>query len=337
MPASVTAPSRIEGGVIGAAVELDRQLEMRLVEREFRAPGPDEVRIRVEWTGISGSNLTVARTGRWVEYWPAVQGHEVFGRIDAVGAGVDLAPGIAVVVDSRFPCGDCAQCALDRDRCLRRSYLGERRPGGFATHCLLPAVNVLPAGEVDGSIAVMAESLACALHAINHLAHPPRRAAVLGYGAIGALVHLALRMKFPDVEVTVAEAHPMRAKLALALGAAVSGDALTDRSFDAVFDAGCHNGALPVASQLCNDEGRVVVIARASDSAIVPSALVERELIIRGSHSYAKELPDALRMISQEPQMFRPLVSEAIDLSELPAVIRREIQTPRGCKVVVRP
>jgi threonine dehydrogenase-like Zn-dependent dehydrogenase len=216
--------------------------------------------------------------------------------------------------------------------------LGRDCAGGFATHCLLPAANARPSGDVDGSIAVMAEPFACALHGVGRLAHPPRRVAVLGHGPLGALVHLALRLSFPAVEVVVAEPRPRRAKLAVALGAIVDDGALVDGGFDAVLDTAASADSIARALRLCADGGRAIVLAEPPPEAeIRASSLIDHELVICASQASCADLPRALALIVEHPHLFRPLITEAIELSQLPEVLRRESQAPSGAKVVVRP
>lgn len=322
----------------GAAVQLDEGLGLRYVDREFRAPAPGELRLRVEWAGICDADLDVVRTGRWIDRWPAIPGHEVFGRVDAVGPGIHLAIGTPVVADPRLPCDDCTRCEIDPARCRHLARLGRDRAGGFATHCVLPAASARPVGDVDGSIAVMAEPLACALHGLARLARRPRRVALLGHGPLGALAHVALGLEGPDVDVVVAEAQPRRAQLARALGALVDDDALVAGGFDAVIDTIGSAGSIARALQLCADEGRTVVLAEPGpDADIRAASLIERELVICRDHAFGDELPRAVAMLVEHPHRFRPLITEAIELPELPEVLHRESQAPRGVKVVVRP
>jgi threonine dehydrogenase-like Zn-dependent dehydrogenase len=323
--------------VDGAAVELGRDLRFRLVPRAFPEPGPGEVRIRVEWAGVCGSDLSVARTGRWVREWPAVLGHEIFGRIDAVGAGVTTKIGTPVVADSRVPCGECPACTSSAANCLHLAFVGEACPGGFATHCLLSETSVVPASLVDGAVAVLAEPLACALHAVGLLSRAPRRVAILGHGPLGALVHIALRDLEGSVEVAVAEPLETRAQLADALGAERLDDD-DEPVFDAVFDVAGYPGSLRRAVELCASGGELIVVALAhAGEEVNPSLLVEREIAVRGSYAFRDELPTAVAMLQAEPWRFRPLVTDAVELAQLPDFFVEELARPRGVKVVVRP
>src|ERR1700754_706302 len=76
--------------------------DVRIDERPDPVPDPDEVLMAMEWGGICGSDIGYWRrgaTGTAVIHHPMVLGHEVAGRVAALGAGVrDLAEGTAATV-----------------------------------------------------------------------------------------------------------------------------------------------------------------------------------------------------------------------------------------------
>jgi threonine dehydrogenase-like Zn-dependent dehydrogenase len=198
---------------------LDRDLSLRLGERELPAPAPGELLVRVEWAGICGSDLHVLRTGDWVTSWPATLGHEVAGIVEASPGG-ELPAGARVVIDSRVPCGSCAGCAASPQLCENLAWFGEACPGGFASHVLVPAGRVAACpDDLEPAVAVLAEPLAVAMHAVSRVSEPPGRAVIFGYGPIGALVHLELTRRWPGTTVSVAEPVAARLQLAEAFGA----------------------------------------------------------------------------------------------------------------------
>jgi S-(hydroxymethyl)mycothiol dehydrogenase len=74
-------------------------------------PGPGEVQVRVEASGVCHSDLHVKETNGWVYPFPILLGHEAAGVIEEAGEGVtDLAAGDRVVVAWSVPCGDCPEC-----------------------------------------------------------------------------------------------------------------------------------------------------------------------------------------------------------------------------------
>jgi threonine dehydrogenase-like Zn-dependent dehydrogenase len=329
-------------GVTTPAFLLERDLTMSVGRRELLAPGPDEALIRVEWAGLCGSDLHVMRTGDWVVDWPATLGHEIYGRVQDAPPRSLLGRGAPVVADSRIPCGSCAACLAGRtSACNDIAFVGEARPGGFASHCVLPVDLLHPVPEtLDGASAVLAEPLAVALHALSHLRAEPTRAAVIGHGPIGALIHIELRRCFPDCEVEVAEPTEPRASLARALGSPCAGSAseLREGAFDVVVDAAGYRGSLPDALRLCAAEAQLVVVALSEQAVeIEPMEIVERRLRITGSNAFRDEFDSAIGLLAHDASRYEPIVSEAIDLDELPSTAKRQLERPDAVKVLVRP
>jgi S-(hydroxymethyl)glutathione dehydrogenase/alcohol dehydrogenase len=153
-----------------AAVLAHDRLE--ILEIPTPAPGPGEALLEVFACGVCHTDLHVMK-GEVAFPRPAVMGHEVSGRIVAIGAGTTdtrtLEPGDIVVAGFIMPCGSCVQCMRNRDDlCLeffRRnrlegtlfdgtsrltmpdgSFLAMYSMGGLAEYCVVPltALTALP-------------------------------------------------------------------------------------------------------------------------------------------------------------------------------------------------
>lgn len=306
------------------ALLLDEGLALSLGTRELLPPGPGEALVRVAWAGVCGSDLHVLRSGAWVTYWPATLGHEVVGVVEQCPGG-EVPVGAAVAVDSRLPCRQCAGCEKAPSLCYLMSWLGEARPGGFARHLVVPVTSLVlcPAG-LELAIAVLAEPLAITMHAVSALARPPQDALILGYGPIGALVHLELARRWPGLRVSVREPAPARLLLGTAMGASDPqgrfghGAPRDDlRSYDLVVDAAGYPESLTDACSYTANGGTVLVVALGHGAvAVAPAELVERSLTITGSVGFDQELAEALALLATAPDRYRPLVTEAILLEE---------------------
>jgi threonine dehydrogenase-like Zn-dependent dehydrogenase len=294
---------------------------------------------------VCGSDLHVLRSGAWVTYWPATLGHEVVGVVEESPGG-EIPVGAAVAIDSRLPCGQCAGCEKATSLCYRMSWLGEARPGGFARYMVVPATSLVlcPPG-LELAIAVLAEPLAIAMHAVRALARPPQDALILGYGPIGALVHLELTRRWPGLPVSVREPAPARLQLATALGASGPqggpGHGSHDddpRSYDLVVDAAGYPQSLADACSSAANGGTVLVVALGHGTvAVSPAELVERSLTITGSVGFDHELAEALCLLAAAPDRYRPLVTEAILLEEAAARLPGLAAYPATGKLVLRP
>ncbi|HSM57583.1 MAG TPA: zinc-binding dehydrogenase [Candidatus Sulfomarinibacteraceae bacterium] len=155
-------------------------------------PGPGQVRIEVKAAGICGTDLHIYKD-EFKTRPPVVLGHEVAGRIDRVGPGVEgLTPGDRVTTETYFStCGRCRYCRRGRNNlCLERRSIGSAVDGGFTRYLVVPAQNVhhLPP-NVDFEAGALTEPLACVVHGV--LSRPSVRpgdvAIIAGPGAIGLL------------------------------------------------------------------------------------------------------------------------------------------------------
>src|SRR3984885_13586904 len=137
-----------EGAAPMRAMVLHRAHE-RLVmeERADPSPGPGQVRVRVEACGVCRTDLHVVDGELPNPHLPIVPGHEIVGRIDAVGDGVE---GLHVGDRVGIPwlghtCGICTYCLEHRENlCDRPLFTGYTRDGGFATSTIADARFAFP-------------------------------------------------------------------------------------------------------------------------------------------------------------------------------------------------
>ncbi len=115
--------------------------------RPAPVPGPGEVRIRVEACAVCRTDLHVIDGELPDLRLPIVPGHEIVGRVEALGAGV-AGPAIGARVGVPWlghTCGACAYCAAGRENlCDTPGFTGYTRDGGFATHLLAEAAFTIP-------------------------------------------------------------------------------------------------------------------------------------------------------------------------------------------------
>jgi threonine dehydrogenase-like Zn-dependent dehydrogenase len=183
-------------------------------------PGPDAVRVRVEACGICGSDLHFYNAGLFRK--GHTPGHEIAGRIEALGADVaGLEIGEPVAVEPIQSCGHCAQCLAGQDSiCRDARLLGVHQPGGLSDRILVPADRVYRlAPELDPAVAALTEPLAVSVHGLERgRFEKGQRVLVLGAGAVG-LVTLVAAQSLGAREVLVTARYAHQAERARALGA----------------------------------------------------------------------------------------------------------------------
>src|SRR5271155_470594 len=204
------------------AIELSGPGKFSEVTKPLLDPGPNQVRIRVEACGVCHSDAATVE-GLFPIVWPRVPGHEVVGRIDALGPGVQgwaLGQRVGVGVLGGF-CGYCEFCRNgDLVNCRNQEYTGIHHDGGYAEVMIAKASGLVSIPD-DLSSADAAPLLCAGITTFSALRNAPAKAgdlvAVLGIGGLGHLaVQYARHMGF---EVAAIARGANTAELAKKLGA----------------------------------------------------------------------------------------------------------------------
>jgi alcohol dehydrogenase, propanol-preferring len=212
----------MEVGSTYRAIQAVSRGRLELTEKTMQAPGPGTVRIRVEACGVCHSDSGTVEALFPIE-WPRVPGHEVVGRIDALGSGVQ-----GWVVGQRvgvgFLAGSCGYCEFCRNgdlvNCRNQEYTGIHHDGGYA-EVMIAKASALVSIPDDLSSVDAAPLLCAGLTTFSALRNAPAKAgdlvAVLGIGGLGHLgVQYARQMGF---EVAAIARGADKAELAKKLGA----------------------------------------------------------------------------------------------------------------------
>jgi alcohol dehydrogenase len=205
--------------------------QLGLIHRTLTDPAPGTVRVAVEACGICRTDSILVDDQLPGLQFPVTPGHEIAGRIDALGEGVQgWREGERVAIGwSGGYCGQCRSCRRGEFvHCALGMVTGATFPGGYAEYLEAPASAL--ARIPDELSAVDAAPLACAgLTMFNSLRHtcagPGDLVAILGIGGLGHLgVQFAVKMGFRTVAIARG---PEKSDLARALGAHHCIDSLT--------------------------------------------------------------------------------------------------------------
>jgi len=202
------------------------------IEMNRRAVGPKDIRIDILFAGICHSDIHAVRSEWGPARYPIVPGHEIIGRVSAVGSAVtkfkvgDIA-GVGCMVDS---CGTCENCLADREQnCLNGTTFtydsddkvsGGVTYGGYSTAVVVTerfAIRI-PAGV---NLAAMTPVLCAGITTFSPMQHwrlqRGQRVGVIGLGGLG---HMAVKLGVArGAEVTVFTTTPGKIEDAKRLGA----------------------------------------------------------------------------------------------------------------------
>jgi len=257
---------------------------------------PDEVLIKVAYSGICGSELSGYLGTNSLRKPPLIMGHEFSGTIEQIGAQAaadfpEMVVGKLVTANPLISCGHCGYCQSGRHQlCPKRKLLSASLPGSNAQYVTVVASALYPIPEgVSPATAALTEPTACTVHVAEVLRpRPSESALVVGAGPIGLLTIQALQ-DYGLKTITCADLNRERLAMAESLGAVgVCGslDALKN-SVDIAIDA----VGLTVTRQACvaatRAGGRVAWIGlHEAESALPINDIIRREITAYGSFAY---------------------------------------------------
>lgn len=210
---------------VSRAVVLERAKEA-LVVRDVtpRAPGPGEVRLRVEACALGQWDWNLVTLDAPPRL-PLVPGVEAVGVVEARGPGVSLDLGARVVVTPlASSCGACEDCQRGEARwCAQARFVGVHFDGALADQVTLPAQHLAPVPALPAAAAAcLGGSAWTAVGAVRATGLQPwARLGVFGVGGVGHLVVQAARAR--GLEVLVDDIDPERKALGLELATSIGG------------------------------------------------------------------------------------------------------------------
>lgn len=286
--------------------------DIRWEDAALPEPGAGEVRLRVRYVGICGSDLHYYFHGANGEYTirePLTPGHELSAVVDADPSG-RWAPGTPVTV---HPARYGASLPGLEDRPHLRpggDYLGSaaafpHRQGGASEYLLVDhdMIRELP-DALPLERAALAEPLAVALHAVGLAGDlTGKRVLVIGVGPIGLLVvAAAVHAGAGTVGVSDVREEPLRR--AVALGATepilVGRDEIVDESYDVIFECSGVSVSLTQAVRATRRAGTIVQVGMLPNAEIGVNLapLLAKELTVLGAFRFSSEIDDAIGLLA---------------------------------------
>lgn len=233
-------------------------------ERPDPVPGPGEVRVRVSACGVCRTDLHVLDGELPDQRLPIIPGHEIVGRIDALGPDVtSLSLGQRVGVPwLGHSCGVCGYCAGGRENlCDHPLFTGHTRDGGYATHAIADARFAFPLGEA-GEDRALAPLLCAGLIGWRSLgiAGDGERLGLYGFGAAAHIVAQVARWQGRSVYAFTRPGDVAAQAFARDLGAVWAGgsDEAPPEPLDAAILYAAVGDLVPLALKAVRKGGRVV-------------------------------------------------------------------------------
>jgi threonine 3-dehydrogenase len=248
-----------------------------LVERPEPDAGPGEVKIRVQRTGICGTDLHIAAWDAWAASavnQPLIAGHEFCGEVVDVGEGVlDVDMGAQVSGEGHIVCGTCRNCRAGRRHlCIRTSSVGVNRDGAFAEYVVLPESNVwVHRDGIDPDLGAIFDPFGNAVHTAMEFPLVGEDVLITGAGPIG-LMAAAVARRVGARFVVITDVSQYRLDLAKSMGVDlaldVSDETITSaqqrlgmvEGFDVALEMSGHPAALQDIIANLNHGGRIAML-----------------------------------------------------------------------------
>ena len=253
-----------------------------------RQPGPGQIRVKVGACGVCRTDLHVVDGELPDPKVPITPGHEIVGRIDALGSGVE---GLRIGERVGIPwlghtCGVCAYCLAQQENlCDRPLFTGYTRDGGFATAAIADARYAFPLGE-SGTEVELAPLLCAGLIGWRSLviAGDGKRLGLYGFGAAAHIVAQVAKGQGRSVFAFTRPGDTATQAFARRLGATWAGgsDEPPPEPLDAAIIFATVGDLVPLALQAVHKGGRVVCAGiHMSDIPSFPYSLLwgERKLV----------------------------------------------------------
>jgi 2-desacetyl-2-hydroxyethyl bacteriochlorophyllide A dehydrogenase len=269
---------------------------------------PDEVLIRVAYSGICGSELSGFEGKNSLRRPPLIMGHEFSGNVEAIGGEVnrpELTQGAAVTANPLISCNQCAYCLSGKQQlCPNRKLLSASLPGSNAEFVAVraDAVFVIPP-DMPLKMAALTEPAACAVHAVALVTPPPNeKCLVVGAGPIGLMVIQALTDAGVK-QVFCIDLNAERLAMAEKLGAVgATFDSIKAQSFDVVIEAIGVSATRQGCARVVRSGGRIVWMGLHEADTVLPvNDFIRREIITYGSFAYTPiDFHNALQALAQQ-------------------------------------
>ena len=227
-------------------------------------PGPDEIRIKVSACGVCRTDLHVVDGELPDPKVPIIPGHEIVGRIDAIGARVQgLNMGERVGIPwLGHTCGICPYCIGGQENlCDHPLFTGYTRNGGFATATITDARFAFPLGEIGSDVA-LAPLLCAGLIGWRSLviAGQGKKLGLYGFGAAAHILAQVAKWQGRSVFAFTRPGDTAGQDFARGLGAVWAGgsDEMPPEPLDAAIIFAVVGDLVPLALRAVRKGGRVV-------------------------------------------------------------------------------
>ncbi|MDO4547610.1 MAG: zinc-dependent alcohol dehydrogenase family protein [Clostridia bacterium] len=322
--------------------------DVRVVDVPTPECKPDEVRIKIKYCGVCGTDLHIYHGDGGATDVPegTIIGHEFSGVVDKVGERVTkFKVGDRVSADPNDVCGECYFCKNGKAHfCTNMKGYGTTYPGGFAEYVCVPEKQVYHIPDyLDFKTASQSETLSCCINGIDLVnIKAGSNVLVIGAGPIG-LMMIQLARSNGAGRIMVSELVEEKRELALKLGADVAVDpknedikAAIDREFenvDCVIEAAGTPFTQAQAIELAGKTCTVMLFGLVppdTEIKVKSFTIFNRELTITSSFINPYTFSRSIRLLANKRVLLDDIITDIIPLEEITRVFTDDSFRKRG-------
>ncbi|MBH10756.1 MAG: hypothetical protein CMG74_10485 [Candidatus Marinimicrobia bacterium] len=306
-------------------------------------------RIKIHNVGLCSSDIARSHDNGAYNY-PLIMGHEISGEVEQVGSKIKkYNPGDRVAIFPLLPCFKCEACYREiYAQCHNYNYFGSRCDGGYAEYLDVPEWNMLKLPDsIRFEDAALIEPLSVVVHAlkrfniIDNNSYPiPGSTVIIGAGFLGILAAQILRIKHPNIDLTIIDRNSFKLDVALKYTNQVKhlknkkdwDDLLNSLNFENVIEATGNPVAFGNSIKLASHGASILWMGNITDDLLLPkdlvSSILRKELSIFGTWNsiYKPHSPDdwkyTLELINSGVKPSE-LVTDSIYLDEVPNILKK--------------
>ena len=209
--------------------------------------GHNDLLIRIKKTAICGTDIHIYNWDQWAQKTipvPMTVGHEFVGTVEEIGGEVQgYKIGQRVSGEGHITCGHCRNCRAGRRHLCRNTVgVGVNRPGCFAEHLVIPAVNAFPLpDDISDDIASFLDPLGNATHTALSFDLVGEDVLITGAGPIGCMA-AAIAKHVGARNVVITDVNDYRLDLARKLGATRAVNVTQQKIEDVMRELGMKEG-----------------------------------------------------------------------------------------------
>ncbi|CAI2023830.1 Sorbitol dehydrogenase [Serratia liquefaciens] len=334
------------------SVVIEKPGQLVIQQRPLPQPAANEVRVKIKFAGICGSDVHIYHGHNPFARYPRVIGHEFFGVIDQVGSDVDPQRiGERVAVDPVVSCGHCYPCSIGRPNvCTELQVIGVHRDGGFSDYACAPARNAYRIPDsISDRHAAMVEPFTIGANITAHLQPTADDIALIyGAGPMGLTVIQTLKGVYGVKQVIVTDRISERLVMAQESGADWTFNnaegslqaELERRGLQPtlIVDAACHPAILQEAINLASPAARIGIMGFSGEACtLTQQSITSKELSIFSSRLNSGRFPQVIDWMASGKIDPQRLITHCVSASEVEqAMLMFEQDQRTCCKVLLQ-